>query len=41
MTDHSTANSVPEIVELEVPAGWYYSFSASDVTFGTATVLIA
>jgi hypothetical protein len=36
-----TSSSSPEIVELTVPAGWYYSFTGSGVTFGTATVLPA
>jgi len=34
----STSSSSPEIIELEVPFGWYYSFTGTGVTFGTATV---
>ncbi len=37
----STTSSSPEIAEVVVPAGWYYSFTGSGVTFGTATVLPA
>jgi len=34
----STSSSAPEIATVEVPAGWYYSFTGTGVTFGTATV---
>jgi len=34
----STSSSSPEIITLEVPAGWYYKFTGTGVTFGTATV---
>jgi len=34
----STSSSSPEIVTVEVPAGWYYSFTGTGVTFGTPTV---
>jgi len=34
----STSSSAPEVVTVEVPAGWYYSFTGTGVTFGTATV---
>ena len=34
----STSSSAPEIVTVEVPAGWYYSFTGTGVTFGTPTV---
>ena len=37
----STSSSATEIIELVVPAGWYYEFTASGVTFGTATVIAA
>ncbi|MEM3860627.1 MAG: hypothetical protein QW478_14740, partial [Candidatus Micrarchaeaceae archaeon] len=37
----STSSSATEIIELVVPAGWYYEFTATGVTFGTATVLPA
>ncbi|MEM3829494.1 MAG: hypothetical protein QXP36_09825 [Conexivisphaerales archaeon] len=37
----STSSSATEIIELVVPAGWYYKFTATGVTFGTATVLPA
>jgi len=37
----STSSSAPEVVTVEVPAGWYYSFTGSGVTFGTPTVLPA
>ncbi|MEM3862234.1 MAG: hypothetical protein QW203_07125 [Thermoplasmatales archaeon] len=35
----STSSSATEIIELVVPAGWYYEFTATGVTFGTATVM--
>ncbi|MEM3845651.1 MAG: hypothetical protein QXU98_08120 [Candidatus Parvarchaeota archaeon] len=35
----STSSSATEIIELVVPAGWYYKFTATGVTFGTATVI--
>jgi len=34
----STSSSAPEVVTVEVPAGWYYSFTGTGVTFGTSTV---
>ncbi len=34
----STSSTSTEILRLIVPAGWYYSFTASGITFGTATV---
>ncbi|MEM3895624.1 hypothetical protein, partial [Thermofilum sp.] len=37
----STSSSATEIIELVVPAWWYYEFTATGVTFGTATVLPA
>ena len=33
-----TSSSSVDIVRLRVPAGWYYEFTASGVTFGTASV---
>ena len=33
----STSSTSTEIIKLRVPAGWYYSFTGSGVTFGTAT----
>ena len=32
-----TSSSAVDIVRLRVPAGWYYEFTGSGVTFGTAT----
>ncbi|MEM3861590.1 MAG: hypothetical protein QW203_03795 [Thermoplasmatales archaeon] len=37
----STSSSATEIIELVVPAGWYYEFTSTGVTFGTATVFPA
>jgi len=34
----ATSSTQTELIELNVPAGWYYSFTGTDVTFGTATV---
>jgi hypothetical protein len=34
----STSDTSEQIIRLRVPAGWYYSFTASGVTFGTASV---
>ena len=34
----STSSASTDIIRLRVPAGWYYSFTASGVTFGTASV---
>ena len=34
----ATSSTSAEIIKLEVPAGWYYSFTASGVTLGTSTV---
>ena len=34
----STSSSSVDIIRLRVPAGWYYEFTASGVTFGTASV---
>ena len=34
----ATSSTSTEIIKLEVPAGWYYSFTTSGVTLGTATV---
>ena len=33
-----TSDTSEQIIRLRVPAGWYYSFTASGVTFGTASV---
>ena len=33
-----TTSTSTDIVRLRVPAGWYYEFTASGVTFGTASV---
>ena len=33
-----TSDTSVDIVRLRVPAGWYYEFTASSVTFGTASV---
>ena len=33
-----TSSSSTQIIQLRVPAGWYYEFTASGVTFGTASV---
>ncbi|MEM0134387.1 MAG: hypothetical protein QXU18_04060 [Thermoplasmatales archaeon] len=35
----STSSSATDIIELVVPASWYYEFTATGVTFGTATVI--
>ncbi|MEM3846842.1 MAG: hypothetical protein QXU98_14190 [Candidatus Parvarchaeota archaeon] len=35
----STSSSATEIIELVVPVGWYYEFTSTGVTFGTATVI--
>jgi len=32
------ASTSVDIIRLRVPAGWYYEFTASGVTFGTASV---
>ncbi|MEM3193031.1 MAG: hypothetical protein QW292_13305 [Candidatus Parvarchaeota archaeon] len=37
----STSSSATEIIELVVPMGFYYEFTATGVTFGTATVMAA
>jgi len=34
----STSSTATDMVILNVPAGWYYSFTGTGVTFGTATV---
>jgi hypothetical protein len=34
----STSSTSVDIVKLRVPTGWYYEFTASGVTFGTASV---
>ena len=34
----ATSSTSVDIIKLRVPAGWYYSFTASGVTFGTASV---
>ena len=34
----STSSTSTDIIKLRVPAGWYYEFTASGVTFGTASV---
>ena len=34
----STSSTSTDIIKLRVPAGWYYEFTASGVTLGTATV---
>ena len=33
----STSSTSTDIIRLRVPAGWYYEFTGSGVTFGTAT----
>jgi hypothetical protein len=33
-----TSSTSTQIIRLRVPAGWYYEFTASGVTFGTASV---
>jgi hypothetical protein len=33
-----TSSTSTDIIRLRVPAGWYYEFTASGVTFGTASV---
>ena len=33
----STSSTSTDIIKLRVPAGWYYSFTGSGVTFATAT----
>ena len=35
----STSSSSTEVIELTVPVLWYYSFTATGATFGTANVL--
>lgn len=37
----STSSTSTEIINLIVPAGWYYEFTASGVTFGTASIFPA
>ena len=37
----STSSSATDIIELVVPAGWYYEFTLTGVTLGTATVFSA
>ena len=34
----ATSSTSADIIRLKVPAEWYYSFTASGVTFGTATI---
>ena len=34
----ATSSTSVDIIKLKVPAGWYYEFSTSGVTFGTASV---
>ncbi len=34
----ATSSTQTELITIDVPAGWYYSFTASEVTFATATV---
>ena len=34
----ATSSTSTDIIKLRVPAGWYYSFTASGVTFGNASV---
>lgn len=34
----STSSTSTDIIKLSVPAGWYYSFTASGITFETASV---
>jgi len=34
----ATSSTSTDIIKLRVPSGWYYSFTASGVTFGTASV---
>ena len=34
----STSSTSVDIIRLRVPAGWYYEFTSSGVTFGTASV---
>jgi hypothetical protein len=33
----STSSTSTDIIKLRVPAGWYYEFTGSGVTFSTAT----
>ena len=33
-----TSDTSEQIIRLRVPAGWYYEFTGSGVTFGTASV---
>ena len=35
-----TSDTSEQIIRLRVPAGWYYEFTASGVTFGTASVFV-
>jgi len=35
----TTSSAAPDLVEIRVPAGWYYSFTASAATLATATVM--
>ncbi|MEM3860711.1 MAG: hypothetical protein QW478_15175, partial [Candidatus Micrarchaeaceae archaeon] len=37
----STSSSATELIELVVPGGWYYEFTATGATLGTATVMPA
>jgi len=34
----ATSSTQTELITIDVPAGWYYSFTGADVTFGTAIV---
>jgi len=35
----TTSSSAPDMVEVRVPSGWYYSFTASGATLATATII--
>jgi hypothetical protein len=35
----TTSSAAPDLVEIRVPAGWYYSFTASAATLATATIM--
>ena len=38
IVNSGTSSSNPRTIQLKVPAGWYYEFTSSGVTFGTASV---
>lgn len=35
----STTSSLPEIISIRIPPGWYYKFTASGATLGTGTIV--